>query len=194
MTAQVPPGPRIRQIRDARRSARCGDSRSISAPDLRAGSDPSSRSPTHLRREGQPPIDPVLEATPQHGCRPLLRRNGGGEPLASLGTPALDDRASCLGLHARPETVLPKPLDATRLISSLHLFLSPPSVPCRLPAGPNPRSDRRCVAGFCAASARERSGSPKRSNGISKRRDCERTGPCVGDRFFRRSKMSNRVG
>jgi len=53
----------------------------------------------------------------------LLRGHRCGEALASLRPSALQDGPPGLGLHARSKAVLPKPLDATRLIRSLHLSL-----------------------------------------------------------------------
>lgn len=192
MTVQVPPGPRIRAIRDARPYAKCADSRWTCALDRSAGNDPSSVSPTGLRRDRTCPTAPVLPANRQHCCRPLLRRHGRGEPLASLGASALEDSASGLGLHARSKAVLPKPLDATRLISSLHLFLSPPSVPCRLSASPSPCNRRRWAAGCCAASAPGISGSPKRSRLAAQSSGTNRS--MRGNRSIQRSEMSYRVG
>jgi hypothetical protein len=52
---------------------------------------------------------------------PLLGRDGCGESLATLGSTALDNRASRLGLHPLTESVLAETFDSTGLKCPLHL-------------------------------------------------------------------------
>lgn len=77
-----------------------------------------SQDPTEVARIQQT-IRPPEATRLRHGSA-LLGRNRRREPLSTLGSPALDHGPACLGLHARPETVLAESLDPTRLKSPLH--------------------------------------------------------------------------
>jgi hypothetical protein len=76
---------------------------------------------------GKPKLSPgkkpvgFTESLVAHLGQPLLGRYSCRQPLASFGSPPVNNFAAAFGGHPSAETVLPEPFDSAGLISPFHI-------------------------------------------------------------------------